>query len=128
MTMTPRQRWLALLDGKTPDRIPTDYQATAEVTDRLMADLGCDDEESLWQKLHIDARRFVEPQWNRPEDCDPAADMWGIRFRSVDYGSGAYDEPEFMPLADAATVAEVHAHRWPDPEEFDYSPVAAALD
>ncbi len=126
--MTPRQRWLALLDGKPPDRISTDYQATAEVTDRLMADLDCGDEESLWRKLHIDARRFIEPQWNRPDGCDPAADMWGIRYRSVDYGSGAYDEPEFMPLADAASVAEVHAHRWPNPEEFDYSPVAAALD
>ena len=24
-TMTPRERWLAIINGKTPDRIPTDY-------------------------------------------------------------------------------------------------------
>jgi len=37
--MTPRQRWMALLEGRRPDRIPTDYQATAEVTARLLPDL-----------------------------------------------------------------------------------------
>lgn len=57
--MTPPQRWLALLDGRAPDWIATDYQATAEVTSRLMSELGCEDEESLWRKLHIDARRFL---------------------------------------------------------------------
>jgi hypothetical protein len=30
--MTPRERWLALLAGEKPDRIPTDYWATGEVT------------------------------------------------------------------------------------------------
>ena len=129
MEMTPRQRWLALLEGGTPDRIPTDYQATAEVTSRLLSELGCNDEESLWRKLHVDARRFVEPEWNRPDDDRaPATDMWGICYRSVDYGSGSYDEPQWMPLAGAATVADVHTHQWPDPDEFDCRVVAEALD
>ena len=43
MEMTPRERWLALLERKTPDRVPTDYQATEEVTARLRRDLGCAD-------------------------------------------------------------------------------------
>ena len=63
MTMTPRQRWLALLEGKQADRIPTDYQAIDEVTARLLKDLGCNDEKSLWRKLHIDCRKFVDPVW-----------------------------------------------------------------
>ena len=71
MAMTPRERWLALLDRKTPDRIPTDYQATDEVTARLRRDLGCADDEALYRKLHIDARRMVEPVWNRPPDRQP---------------------------------------------------------
>ena len=36
MEMTPRQPWLAILDHKVPDRIPYDYQATEEVTARLL--------------------------------------------------------------------------------------------
>jgi uroporphyrinogen decarboxylase len=128
MEMTPRQRWLALLDHKTPDRIPADYQATEEVTARLCRDLDCGDQESLFRKLHIDARQFVEPVWNRPPDRDPQADMWGIIYRSISYGSGAYLEPAVLPLANAQSVAEVHAHRWPSCDEFDYTAVTRAVE
>ena len=127
-TMTPRERWLALVDRKTPDRIPTDYQATEEVTARLRRDLDCPDDEAMYRKLHIDARRFVEPVWNRPEDRDAAADMWGIIYRSVSYGSGAYLEPHVLPLANAENVAQIHAHRWPSCDEFDYCAATRAID
>jgi uroporphyrinogen decarboxylase len=129
MDMTPRQRWLALLENEPVDRIPTDYQATPEVTQRLLRELGCTDEEALWRKLHVDARRFVESSWQLPHHRDDEeADMWGVRFRRVDYGSGAYDEPAFCPLADAQTVADVHAFRWPDPDDFDYRVISRTLD
>ena len=100
--MTPRERWLTLLAGKTPDRVPSDYQATPEVTGRLCRDLGCADHEALYRKLDIDARRMVEPVWHRPPDLDPQADMWGIHYRSVSYGGGAYLEPQVQPLAGTA--------------------------
>lgn len=128
MQMTPRQRWLALLEGKRADRIPSDYQATAEVTARLLADLNCADEESLYRKLHVDARKSVEPGWNRPEGVDPGADAWGVRYRRVDYGTGTYDEPVFHPLAQFDRVEQVGAHRWPGTDEFDYRPVTVAVE
>ena len=61
--MTPRQRWLTPLDGKSADRVPTDYQSTREVTSRLLRELDCPDEETLFDRLHVDARRFIEPRW-----------------------------------------------------------------
>ena len=128
MEMTPRQRWLALLERKIPDRIPTDYQATEEVTARLRRDLDCADNEALYRKLHIDARRMVEPVWHRPPDLRPEADMWGIVYRSVSYGSGTYLEPENLPLAHADSVADIHAYRWPSCDEFDYTAVTRAID
>jgi len=30
--MTPRERWLAVLERRPPDRVPMDYWATAEAT------------------------------------------------------------------------------------------------
>ncbi len=127
--MTPRERWLTLLDGKSADRIVTDYQATAEVTSRLLRELRCADEEALFARLDVDARRFVQPRWQHAHHPDhPDADMWGIRYRAVDYGTGAYDEPTFHPLAAAQSPADVHAHRWPDPDDFDYGCVAEALE
>ena len=52
--MTPRERWRAVLLGQTPDRVPCDYWATAEVTERLMRELGCATTRALWERLGID--------------------------------------------------------------------------
>jgi uroporphyrinogen decarboxylase len=127
--MTPRQRWLALLDGRSADRIPTDYQATDEVTARLLKDLECPDETTLWTRLQIDKRKYVDPQPLCPHHRDdPQADMWGIRYRKADYGAGTYDEPCFHPLAAADSAEQVHAFHWPSPEDFDYGAVTRALE
>jgi uroporphyrinogen decarboxylase len=127
--MTPRERWLAILAGERTDRVPTDYQATEEVTERLLRDLDCADEESLWRRLDIDKRKYVESRWKREHHPDdPQADAWGVRYRKVDYGTGAYLEPDYHPLAAAETVEQVHAHAWPDPDDFDYQGIARTLD
>ena len=42
-TMTPKERWLAVLQRKTPDRTPMDYWGTDETMERLMQHLGCAD-------------------------------------------------------------------------------------
>ena len=52
--MTSRERWLALLAGRPPDRIPCDYWGTEEVTQRLLVELGCASELELWERLSID--------------------------------------------------------------------------
>jgi uroporphyrinogen decarboxylase len=122
--VTPRERWIALLEGRTTDRIPTDYAGTAEVTERLVAELGCAGEDDLWPKLHIDKRRIIEPRWApATSPSDPHADRWGVRFRKVHYGAGSYDEPFFHPLARAETPGDVAAHHWPSPDDFDYAAV-----
>jgi uroporphyrinogen decarboxylase len=128
MGPTPRDRWLALLNRESTDRIPTDYQATGEVTARLCRDLGCADVEALYRELHIDARRQVEPKWNRPADWPSDADMWGIGYRRVSYGSGEYREPHVLPLAKAESIADIDAHRWPSCDQFDYGPIARAIE
>jgi uroporphyrinogen decarboxylase len=126
--MTPRERWMSLLEGKSADRVPADYQATDEVTSRLLQDLNCADEDQLWRKLHVDKRTFLEAKWKLPHHPDdPEADMWGVRYRKVSYGTGTYDEPCYHPLARAASPADVHAHRWPSPDDFDYEPITQAV-
>ena len=42
-TMTPKERWLAVLNGQKPDRVPMDYWATTEATEKLVKHLGCRD-------------------------------------------------------------------------------------
>lgn len=127
--MTPRERWLAILANKPTDRIPVDLTATPEVMDRLYRELNCPDERALWRKLHVDGRVEISPRWKLPHHPDdPQADMWGIRYQRIDYGTGAYEEPSYHPLAGVTDAAGVHRHRWPSVEDFDFSVVTAAVE
>jgi len=119
--MTPRERWRALLDGEKPDRIPTDYWATPEVTRRLQKDLGCDGVEALWERLHIDGVEGIHaPAGEARFPGDSEADMWGRRFRRVEHATGAYEEIANHPLAAAETIEQVDAYPWPDPDAHDW--------
>ena len=126
--MTARQRVLTLLRGRRPDRIPTDYWATAEFDARIKAELGCSDDEALWRKLHIDAPLRLAPRHlceHHPDD--PLADAWGVRTKRVEYGTGTYYEVDHCPLAQARSVQDVHAFRWPSADDYDYTVITDAL-
>lgn len=65
-TMTPRERWLAVLKRETPDRVPMDYWATREATDRLMKHLGVSTRDEMLKRLHIDAPAAIGPKYVGP--------------------------------------------------------------
>lgn len=119
--MTPRERWLALFNGERPDRIPTDYWATPEVTERLQRELRCSSKEELYCALNIDGVVDIEPVRTVAHfPTDPEADIWGTRRKAVDYGSGSYDEFANHPLEQVTSVEEIHAYPWPRPEDHDF--------
>ena len=115
--MTPRERWLALFARQKPDRIPTDYWATGEVTERLQRELRCPDYWALYDKLHIDGVRHLGA---RQPEGKAGANLWGVTHRAIDYGTGSYSESVTRPLGDMTTVAQVHAFPWPNADECDY--------
>jgi len=119
--MSPRERWLALLNRQKPDRVPTDFWATQEVFDRLQRELECPDREALYDKLHIDGVYTIAPRQtltHHPDD--PEADIWGLRRRYVDYGGGAYREVVNSPLAHVQNPDDAHAFTWPNPDDHDW--------
>lgn len=123
-TMTPRERWLAVLNREEPDRVPMDYWGTPEATARVMTHLGVSDVESMDAVLHIDRPVDVVPDYVGPPVAEDA-DIYGCRFAIVDYGTGAYRECVHHPLAQYDTIAEIEAHyRWPDPDGFDPAPIS----
>jgi uroporphyrinogen decarboxylase len=122
--MTPRERWLALLNGERPDRIPTDYWATNEVTLRLQQEFGCSDKEALYTRLNIDGLYHIEvPRKFAGHPDFPGADQWGVQKKLVDYGTGTYEESASHPLAAVQTADEVHAYLWPSPDDVDFEAV-----
>lgn len=120
--MTPRERWLALLAGEKPDRVPTDYWATDEVTERLQRELRCPTLEDLYTRLNIDGVLKVFPRRTVEHfPGDPRADIWGIRRKAVQYGTGSYDEFDSHPLEAVSTVEEIHAFPWPKAADHDFA-------
>jgi uroporphyrinogen decarboxylase len=133
-SMTPRERWRAVLAGREPDRPPSDFWGTAETIARLLRDLECASERELWQRLGVDKciylgprnRRTGEDSWHTPSHWK----AWHIGVRNVQYGDGlgAYEETVFHPLAAAENVADIERFDWPDPQDWDTAGLAAALD
>ena len=140
MGMTSRERVLAVLDHKVPDRVPIiigvsnatgikmkPYRALKEMLgiqapDESIYDwpeLGTAkvDEETL-QRLHGDARgvldRFpkdVQDRNNKRDPHAPCIDDWGIGQIEIEPGVWF---PGYHPLADATTIEELESYPdWP---------------
>src|ERR1041385_7871144 len=89
-TMSPRERWLAVLTRRTPDRVPMDYWATAEATKKLCDHLGCACDEML-ERLHIDKPISVGGCHVGPPP-KKGEDIWGLRHAPLSHGNGMYNE------------------------------------
>jgi uroporphyrinogen decarboxylase len=125
--MTPRERWLAVLTREAPDRVPMDYWSTGEATHKLMAHLGCADVPAMLDRLHIDRPVTLGPRYVGPP-VPAGEDVFGCRYRNVDYGTGVYSECVHNPLAPFSSVEEIEAsYRWPCPDWWDYSGIADQL-
>jgi len=117
--MTPRERWLAVLQRKKLDRVPMDYWATAEATAKLQEHLGCTYEEML-TRLHIDLPLTVGGRYVGPPP-KKGQDHWGLEYRAIDYGTGTYNEYANAPLAPYQSVAEIEQnYQWPSPDWWNY--------
>jgi len=126
-TMTPRERWEAVLRHELPDRLPMDYWATPEATAKLVAHLGCRDLDEALRRLHVDAPLRIGPRYVGPPRAK-GTDIHGCRYRRVEYDGGAYSECVFHPLAQYETVEQVQAgYGWPSVDWFDFSGIPAQL-
>ncbi len=125
-TMTPRERWKAVLRREKPDRVPMDYWATGEATDTLLAHLGCDREEAML-RLHIDQPFNVHGRYVGPKP-PKGETVFGLRYRAVDYGTGTYQEVANAPLTEYESVEDIEAnYAWPSPDWWDYSHLPRAI-
>ena len=119
-TMTPRERWLAVLNRQTPDRVPMDYWATGEANEKLCKHLECDLEEAF-RRLHIDHPFVVGGRYVGPPPKE-GEDIFGLRHKPIDYGTGVYSECANSPLAEYKSVEEIEEnYNWPSPDHWDYS-------
>ena len=126
--MTPKERWLAVLNKKLPDRVPTDWWATPEVNEMIMKHLGVDSMEEVYKKLHIDKLMGVSPEYKGPK-IPEGYDMYGCKLRKIDYGTGTYLECVSHPLAEYKSIEEIEKnYKWPSPDWFDFSVIKKQIE
>ncbi len=126
--MTPRERWLAVLNREEPDRIPMDWWATGEVNQKIMKHFGCDNMDEVFARLHIDVPVTVGPKYVGPP-LQENTNVFGVRSRPVDYGTGVYHEAVSHPLAEYESVEGIEEnYTWPQPDWWDYSGIAGQIE
>ena len=119
--MTPRERWDAVFKRQKPDRIPMDYWATPETTAKLMEHLECSSKREMLEKLHVDFVIQANPRYIGPK-IPRGYDVFGRRYKKMDYGTGLYKECVFHPLAEFKSVEEIKKnYKWPNSDWWDYS-------
>ena len=99
--MTSRERVLLAINHKKTDRAPADYDASTEVTAKLIQRLGIADHEELLQALQVDMRR-ISCDYGQPE-ADPDFDgylrtMWGGKRRKKDPGDVRAEVRSYLDL------------------------------
>lgn len=124
--MNHRERFLAVLHGGQPDRIPILANLTIQPAQKLAQQLQLDVEfvdsflatrishQSILLALGNDAVivAATRGQPTRELPGSEAQDEWGLVSRNV----GFYGEAVRRPLAHCDTVKDVEAFAWPDPE------------
>lgn len=128
--MDSRARVLTALSHQPPDRIPRDYWATPEVTQRLREHFGLPDRESLLRRLGIDLRYVEGPSYVgqslRTHPDGSVEDLWGVRRRPRTVTGGSYtwtyQHVVRSPLQAAQTAGDIEAYdRWPSADWWDYA-------
>lgn len=132
-SMTRRERVVAALDHKEPDRVPLSMSITINAYNNLKHYLGIDLEEDLnpgrWTEVPIHplvAEKFgLDVIWlptgkahkkpRQSDDPNKWYDGWGVEWTKTPLtGGGYYNEMTCAPLKDA-TVQDLEDFDWPDP-------------
>ncbi|HOX86903.1 MAG TPA: uroporphyrinogen decarboxylase family protein [bacterium] len=130
--MTSVERWQAVLHGKTPDRLPCFFNATAEAEAKLMRHLAVDSHEKLLERLHIDRVATVTPRYVGPPLAADAT-VFGARFQNIPYAGGVYSGIDGVvthhPLAAFSSVEEIEEnYTWPSPDWWEYKDLTQQVE
>lgn len=131
MAMTRRERVLTALHHQQPDRTPTDFQAVAEIWEKLYAHFGVSTMPEVLDRLDIDCA-WIDPEVSRhnPLDENGLMTSWGgSKTRWVRNRFGAHEEVVHFATDGCTTPEEIDATlKLPDLNEYDFHGVQKICD
>ena len=136
--MTSKERFKAVCEFRTPDRIPADYLAHYGTDRKLRRHLGCESERELLDRLGCDFyylscrdisqnEGFLKCYKGQTLDMTESERTccFGIRWLRGAYDSKfSVDEAVAGPLENAESERDILNHSWPGAGDFDFSPLA----
>lgn len=141
--MTSRERILAAIDHRQPDRVPVNYLGTPETDQKLRAHFGLtppgdvrpgdmvDNDWDLLDCLGGDLRtlrlHYTGPALARFDD-GRAQNYWGVIKRPVRNETGLFMESCYLPFAGFESLDDVEKYAWPSPDWFDYAGLAGQCE
>ncbi len=124
--MTSKERVRAAIMHKVPDKVPTNFECTGFVRDKLLKHYSLSSYEQLLQKFEIDIRQ-IGARYNGPalgvskvDGDDVFESPWGWKTRYHDTGFGVNGLTCYYPLDQLTTVEQLLNYPWPSPDWFDY--------
>ncbi|NQT87904.1 hypothetical protein HQ560_14145 [bacterium] len=139
--MTSRERVLAAVNHKQPDRVPIGLLFSPEAQAKAMAHLGIHEDRAFWEWTGNDSA-VVAPDF--PGEASPIRyadptievttdgrylDIYRVPFRRVQTGFQEYvDIAGEPPLREAVTPDDLKAFPWPTADIWDYASIPAALE
>jgi uroporphyrinogen decarboxylase len=121
--MTPKERVLSAIDHVQPDRPPIQIYATPEIDQRLHEHFA---PMHYIEAFEVDFRTVGPKELKGPPPPETGSgidgrDIFGTGYRNVrNDAGGVYSEACDLVLARLHTMADVEAHPWPSPDNYDY--------
>ena len=134
---------LGLHFNLTPDRFePGQYFSmdreailrTLDIDCRVLSyDMFCNPPETVykpgarrdwWSSM---ARSTTGRMWRQILPDGSSLDIWGHHIRAQENITGSYEEFATWPLRSTETIADIAAYPWPEPDWWDFSGIAAAI-
>jgi len=122
--MNSKERVLAAVNHKVPDRVPITFDAAPEVYDALYKLYGISSREDLFNLLHCDTWMILPGNFvytKEEENKTEKTTVWGHRTVVKAYPGGTYDEVSYNPLAGKDDITDLKNYSWPSPDIFDFS-------
>ena len=142
--MRPRERVLAALNHREPDRVPMNYHADGNMSKTLKKHFGLEGDQSrkswitgnedprLLEALDCDLRVLVPDYIGPPVQVFEDGSFitpFGERLLIRENERGAaYFHYLTQPLASATTLEEINAHPWPRVEHYDFACIRDQLE
>jgi uroporphyrinogen decarboxylase len=138
--MTSKERVLAAVEHRQPDRAPVDFGAHPQVLADLRRYLGLGDDANFHALFGVDLagvgpgiRRQASPICYADPTREVTADglfidLWGVGFRRAQTPTGEYIDIAHHPLAGPRELSDIEGHTYMDPEDWDYSGIRAGAE